>query len=33
VDFTYRFRTIAQAVRGLACDSAPINGAAVVLPN
>ena len=30
-DFTYRFPTIAEAVRGLACDGALIDGEAVVL--
>jgi bifunctional non-homologous end joining protein LigD len=30
-DFTYRFPTIAGAVRGLACDGALIDGEAVVL--
>jgi hypothetical protein len=32
-DFTYRFPTIVEAVRGLACDSALIDGEAVVLRN
>jgi bifunctional non-homologous end joining protein LigD len=31
VDFTYRFPTIAEAVRGLACDSALLDGEAVAL--
>jgi bifunctional non-homologous end joining protein LigD len=30
-DFTYRFPTIVEAVRGLACDSALLDGEAVVL--
>ena len=33
VDFTYRFPTIAKAVRALACDAALIDGEAVVLRN